>query len=163
MTILLHSLQHELGAIAVLAIRGMDDNREDKPQGIDQQGPFAGLHFFASVIAMKPPFSVILSDCESTISAVGCCFLPAARRTCGAGRHDFLPGVVLLPHREKLVNRLVGRKIMRQHAPLAAGFDDIKHGIHHLPLVRCAGAATALRWRQERLHHLPLLVVRSLG
>jgi hypothetical protein len=39
--IFLHALQHQLGAVAVLDIRRLDDDElEDQPQCIDQQVPF---------------------------------------------------------------------------------------------------------------------------
>jgi hypothetical protein len=49
---------------------------------------------------------------------------------------SFLPDAVLLPCAEKLVNRLVEREFMRQHAPRAARFEQVEHGIDALSLIR---------------------------
>ena len=40
----------------------MNDNFEEQAKGIDENMTFAPLYFLASIIATKPPFSVVLTD-----------------------------------------------------------------------------------------------------
>ncbi len=64
-------LQARFRAIAVLHTGGRHDHREDQPEGIDEDMALAPLDLFARVIAVDPPFSVVLTDCLSRIPALG--------------------------------------------------------------------------------------------
>ena len=48
--------------------------------GIDEDVTLAVINFLATIIATRPPFSVVLLDWESMMAAEGVLFLPDARR-----------------------------------------------------------------------------------
>jgi hypothetical protein len=50
------SLQHALGAVAILDIGGMDLDREQSAVGVSQDMTLAPVDLFACVIAFEPPF-----------------------------------------------------------------------------------------------------------
>ena len=54
-------LQDRSGPIPILNIRGMHPNFEEEAEGIDQNMPFSTRYFLASIIAPRPPFSVVLT------------------------------------------------------------------------------------------------------
>jgi hypothetical protein len=58
----------------------MDGHPQDESKGIDDKVALASLNLLASVVASRPPFSVVLALCESTTPAVGSRFLPEASR-----------------------------------------------------------------------------------
>jgi hypothetical protein len=45
-----------------LNTRGRHDDRQDQPEGIDEEMALAPLDLFARVVAGDPPFSVVLTD-----------------------------------------------------------------------------------------------------
>jgi hypothetical protein len=59
----------------------MNHNSERQSHHIDKQVPLATADLLASVIAMDPPFSVVLIDWESKMPALGWLWRPAARRS----------------------------------------------------------------------------------
>jgi hypothetical protein len=55
-------LQERLGSMPVLDTGGRHDDRQDQPEGIDEDMALAPLDLFARVVAVDPPFSVVLTD-----------------------------------------------------------------------------------------------------
>ena len=45
---------------------------QQQPFGIDQYVPLATFDFFMEVKAFYAPFSVVFTDCESAMAALGC-------------------------------------------------------------------------------------------
>jgi hypothetical protein len=72
--------QHQTRTIAVLNIGRMDDGNKHQPKNIYEQMAFAAIDLLASIVAVRPPFSVVLTDWLSMMAALGCRFRPAASR-----------------------------------------------------------------------------------
>lgn len=72
--------QHQARTIAVLNIGGMNDGNEDQPENVYEQVAFAAVDLLASIVAVRPPFSVVLTDWLSMMAALGCRLRPAASR-----------------------------------------------------------------------------------
>ena len=73
-------LEHELGPVAILDVGRVDDDRQEQPEGIDQDVPLAAVDLFARVVTMDPPFSVVLTDWLSNTAAEGWRWRPSAWR-----------------------------------------------------------------------------------
>ena len=76
-----YPVEQQFGAIPVLNIGRMDDNRYNQPQRVYQQVAFAAVDFLAGIISMDPPFSVVLTDWLSRIAALGSGSRPTEMRT----------------------------------------------------------------------------------
>ena len=74
-------LQNQLGTVAVLNGGGVNHHAQDQPQRVYNHMPLAAVDFLARVVPMRPPFSVVFTDCESMTAAEGVGFLPAATLT----------------------------------------------------------------------------------
>lgn len=74
-------LEHQLGTVAVLEVRGMDHYRQQQPDGVYKDMTFTAIDLFPRIIPMRPPFSVVFTDWLSTIPAEGSALRPARKRT----------------------------------------------------------------------------------
>ncbi len=54
--------QEQFAARVILDVRFMHEHMEDHPSGIDEQVPLPSFHAFATVIAARPPFWLVLTD-----------------------------------------------------------------------------------------------------
>ena len=58
-----HAFQKPAGALALAHVSRMDQDRQDQPEGVDQQVALAAVDFLDGVIApFGPPFLVVLTD-----------------------------------------------------------------------------------------------------
>jgi hypothetical protein len=73
--------QERHGRIAVLHISRSDHHGEQQPEGIDEDMPLATIDMFGLIVAVDPPFSVVLTDWLSITPALGCRCFPLALRT----------------------------------------------------------------------------------
>ena len=73
--------QHGSGANPILNAGGVNQHRQQQPQGIHGNVAFAPFDFLASIETALPPFNVVLTDCESMMATLGLAFLPARRRS----------------------------------------------------------------------------------
>ena len=73
----LDPLQQIPGAVSVLDIGGMDEDTEQEAGGIDPKMALAALDLLGSVVAARPPFSVVLRLWVSMITAVGLASRPS--------------------------------------------------------------------------------------
>ncbi len=73
----------QLRPIPILDIGRMyhHHHRQQQPHGIYNDMSLSTVDLLASVIATRPPFSVVLTDWLSMIAALGVWFLPSACRT----------------------------------------------------------------------------------
>ena len=55
---------------------------DDQTLGVHQQMPFPSLYFLASIIATRPPLSVVFTDWLSIIPALGVGSRPTLTRSC---------------------------------------------------------------------------------
>jgi hypothetical protein len=67
---------HQLGPVPILNARTMNHDHEQQAQRVYGDVTFAPLDFLARVVAVAPPFCVVLTDCESRIAALGVGSLP---------------------------------------------------------------------------------------
>jgi hypothetical protein len=56
--------------VAVLHAGSRDRHREEQPEGVDEDVPFAAVDVFGLVVAVDPPVSVVLTDWLSMIPAL---------------------------------------------------------------------------------------------
>jgi hypothetical protein len=73
------SQQH--GSIAILHTSGRDHYGQEQPSRLDEDVTFAAIDVFRGIIAVDPPFSVVLTDGLSMIPALGCRCVPTTTRT----------------------------------------------------------------------------------
>jgi hypothetical protein len=81
MKLVLEPFEDQRRAITVLEIAGMNQSNQDQAHHIDEQMSFTPIDLLAGVVAVRSPFSVVLTDCESITPALGCRCRPAASRT----------------------------------------------------------------------------------
>jgi hypothetical protein len=70
------------GAVAVADIGRGDVDLADQPQGVDQQVALAATYLLGAVVAVRPPFSVVLTLWLSRTAALGVGWRPCRRRSC---------------------------------------------------------------------------------
>ena len=58
----LEPLEDQFGAIAILDVGLVNDDRQDQAERVDDQMTLAAIDLFAGIIAVRPPFSVVLTD-----------------------------------------------------------------------------------------------------
>ncbi len=73
--------QHQLSAIPVLNVGGMNHHGQEQPHGVHYDVALASGNLFTRVIASGPPFSVVFTDWLSMMAALGVASRPAASRT----------------------------------------------------------------------------------
>jgi hypothetical protein len=78
---MLDLLQQIPGAVGVLDIGGMDKDTEQEAGGIDPDMALAALDLLGSVVAARPPFSVVLTLWVSMMAAVGLASRPSVSRS----------------------------------------------------------------------------------
>ena len=71
----------QLCTISVLDVSRMDHHGQQQPHGIHYDVALSTVDLLASVIATRPPFSVVLTDWLSMMAALGVGSLPADLRT----------------------------------------------------------------------------------
>jgi hypothetical protein len=74
-------LQQIPGAVGVLNIGGVNEDTEQEAGGIDPDMALAALDLLGSVVAARPPFSVVLTLWVSMIAAVGLASRPSVSRS----------------------------------------------------------------------------------
>jgi hypothetical protein len=74
-------LKHQLRPISILYVRGVDYAVQDQAQGVDDDMPLPALDFFARVVALGAPFSVVFALWLSTMAALGLISRPSFSRT----------------------------------------------------------------------------------
>src|SRR5439155_320033 len=79
--LILDPFEYEFRAVTILNVGRMNDCDQYEPHHVDEQMSFASIDLFARIVAVRPPFSVVLTDWESMTPALGCLCRPAASRT----------------------------------------------------------------------------------
>lgn len=74
-------LQKQLGPVSFLDVGRMNANPHQQAHRIHQDVTLAAFHVLGFVIALWPPFSVVLTLWLSKMTALGCAMRPALRRT----------------------------------------------------------------------------------
>lgn len=77
---LLHLRQKQLAAVAVGYIRGQRLDLKEQALRVNEQVALAPLDLLAAVVTSQPPFSLVLTDCESKMAALGWALRPAFTR-----------------------------------------------------------------------------------
>ncbi len=77
------SVDNQHRPIPILHVGRMDYDGQQQPYGIDDDVSLASCDFLTSIIATRPPFSVVLTDWLSMIAALGVHSLPSACLTFG--------------------------------------------------------------------------------
>ena len=76
-------IDDQLRSISILDIGRMHHHRQQQPHGIYNDVSLSTVDLLASIIATRPPFSVVLTDWLSMIAALGVGLLPSDCRTLG--------------------------------------------------------------------------------
>jgi hypothetical protein len=58
----LQDVQQNHGPVTVLHAGGRNHYREEQPEGVDEDVPFAAVDVFGLVVAVDPPVSVVFTD-----------------------------------------------------------------------------------------------------
>ena len=74
---------NQLCSVSVLDISGMDHNSQQHSHCIHDYVSLSSEYLLTSIVAARPPFSVVLTDWLSITAALGVHSLPSARRTLG--------------------------------------------------------------------------------
>ena len=72
---------NESATVAILNIGGMNDQRHDQPERVNEDVPFSPGYLLARVVTAIPPFSAVLIDWLSRMPTLGVGFLPTFLRT----------------------------------------------------------------------------------
>src|SRR3954447_9873520 len=67
--------------VGILDVGGVDDHAEQQAAGVDRDVPLPTPYLLGRVVAARPPFSVVLTLCVSTIAALGLGSLPSRSRS----------------------------------------------------------------------------------
>ena len=133
--------------ISVLDIGRMHHHRQQQAHGIYDDVSLSTVDLLTSIIATRPPFSVVFTLWLSMIAALGVGFLPSASRTQGRSvslTRSHVPPMVQL---RKYLYRVCqgGRSCgtIRQGHPLRRQIQD---AVHYLPQVHCTGSASGFGW-----------------
>ena len=136
-----------------------DHHRQHQAQRIDQQMPLAPLDLFAGVVAPRARDLGGLDTLAVQRTSGGVFVAPRAAAHLGAqGVVDALPRAIVAPLAEIVVDGLPFGIVMRQHAPLTAGDDDVQDGVDDVAHVDAPGAAARFCRRDQWRDTLPLAV-----
>jgi hypothetical protein len=110
-----------------LNVRRMHHHGQQQPHGVNHNVTLASFHLLTSVIATRPPFSVVFTDWLSMMAAEGVGSLPSNSRTLGR-KVSWIPSQVpSFLHRRKYPHGVLqGGKswgIMRQVQPLRSTYN----------------------------------------
>ena len=64
-------VEHQRGAVTIGNVGSVNHDSEDEPLGVDEEMPLAATQLLRTVIAVGPPFSVVLTDWLSRMAALG--------------------------------------------------------------------------------------------
>jgi len=107
--------QHQTRTIAVLNIGRMDDGNKHQPKNIYEQMAFAAIDLLASIVAVRPPFSVVLTDWLSMIGSARLPFSPSRfARIAAQFIVNPLPGAIQPPTPKVVIDGFPMRQVMRQ-------------------------------------------------
>ena len=146
-------------SVSVLDVSGVDHDSQQQPYGIDGDVAFAAGHLLTSIIAARPPFSVVFTDWLSMMAALGVGSLPSKRRTFGRSTswtRSHVP--VLSPLSEVPPCRPPGRQVVRERTPCTSVAQNIQNAVDDFPQFHCAGPASGLGWWEQGTENLPLFV-----
>ena len=77
----LQAPQQVADPVRVLDVRRVDDHAQEQARGVDPDVPLPALDLLGGVVAARPPFSVVLTLCVSTMAALGLGSLPSRSRS----------------------------------------------------------------------------------
>ena len=153
-----YTFQEQFRSVAFCCARSCDFNPKHQPEGINQQVPLAPFDVLGSVEAYDTPMGIGF-DALTVQNGCGRPAIPSIRfadQRPQAGI-DRLPHVVPDPTPKDVINRFSGRKISRNHAPRATGFDNIQQRIKD-PAQIGSRTPTGFGRRKHRFNQVPLRV-----
>ena len=140
-----HFVYDQLRSISVLNISRMYHHGQHQPYGIHYDVSLSTVDLLASIIATRPPFSVVFTDWLSMMAALGVGLLPSASRTAGAESHGLFPTFHPSSTCGSICTLSVpGGQIVREHPPWASAPKHIQDAVEHLPQVHCTWSSPGL-------------------
>jgi len=138
---------------------GRHNHRQEQAHRVDQQMPFATFDLFATVVAAHPAHRGGL-DTLAIQTAGSWVLMPASTPTyCGTQAIvDTLPGAIITPNPEVMLDAFPLRVVRGQHAPLGATNQNIQNGIDDLAHLQVAWPTTQFGGRDQVFDIIPLAV-----
>ena len=114
----------------------MHHHREEQSRGVHYDVALASRHFFACVIAARPPFSVVFTDWLSMMAPLGVASRPSLSRTMGRSASSTRSQVPSLRHFRKYHQTVPqGGRSWGHHSPGYAATQNVQYAVNHLPQV----------------------------
>ena len=126
-------IDDQLRSISILDIGRMHHHRQQQPHGIYNDVSLSTVDLLASVIATRPPFSVVLTDWLSMMAALGVGLLPSAFRTLGRRASWTRSHVPSCLHSRKYHHTVPQGGRLRHGSPRAAVAQNVHNAVDDLP------------------------------
>ena len=124
-------IDDQLGSISILNIGRMHHHRKQQPHGIYNDVSLSTVDLLASVIATRPPFSVVFTDWLSMMAALGV-GLPPLPNFGPQGMDSF---VLSRLHSENTTTQYPKWEVMWHGSPRAAVAQNVQNAVDDLPQV----------------------------
>ena len=135
----------------------MHHHDQQQPQRVHHDVPLASHHLFAPVKAPVTAdfrgFDALTIDDRRTRFGIPPVRCPEVAPQVGV---DALPGAIVAPGAEVIVDGGPRREVTGQHAPLTTGAQFAEERIDHDTRLDSAGSAGAIAGRDKRRNHRPL-------
>src|SRR4051812_24605525 len=136
-----------------------DDHRQEQAHCVDQQVPFASLDVFAAIVATQAAHRRAL-DTLTVQTTSGWMFMSASTPSYLGAQSivDTLPGAIVTPNPEVMIDTFPGRIVLGQHAPLRAADQNVQDRIDELAHIQAARPTTSFGGRDQVFDIIPLAV-----
>src|SRR5262245_43506592 len=138
---------------------GCHQHRQQKAHGVHENMAFSPVNLLAAIVATLAASLGRLHRLTVDAGSAGS-RIPARFGACLSTQviHHLLPGAVVPPTGEVIVDGALGQKIVRQHVPLATRPVEVQDRVDDLAHVDAACAPAMLGWRNQRFQDRPLFV-----
>lgn len=146
-----------LRAFAVVDVRLVDGHGHGETERVDNDLFLAPLHLLVAVYSAFLVDVLAGLDAPRVDDAHARGLVPSERdaQLLPQGVHHALKDTFALPLGEVVENDVVRREVLGGHAPLAAGFVDVKYAVHDVPE---RILSLSCLWFQNFLQYLPLII-----
>ena len=155
----IESIHHLRSCSTIVENCGRDHHRQQQSHCIHQNMAFSAIDLLAAIIAMLTASLCRLDRLAINAGSAGRRF-PARfdPHLHTQSVHHALPGSIVTPGSEVVVDRALGQQIMRQQVPLAPGAIEVDDRVDYLSHVHPPRPTSALGRGNERFQNRPLFV-----